>query len=142
MDFDKLLAQYRSQIEKGIAHLSYSYEKVEHLSPSLDSLSTEQMESWEGFVARFSRVSDIFLAKYVRTYVLKGDPAFRGSLRDFVDQAEKLQLIEDAEKWMLIRELRNAAAHEYTESKLGEDFKRMRELAPLLISLKDKLSKQ
>lgn len=32
---------------------------------------------------------------------------FSGSLRDFVNQAEKLGYIENAETWMGIRELRN-----------------------------------
>jgi hypothetical protein len=50
---DQLLEQYRSQILKGIDHLSYSYNKVNKLSVILESLSTEEMEVWEGFVASF-----------------------------------------------------------------------------------------
>jgi hypothetical protein len=139
MDHDKLLSEYRLQILKGIEHLSYSLKKVTKLSTDLSKLSTQELESWEGFVARFARVSDIFLSKYVRTYVLKGDPAFRGTLRDFVNQAEKMELIEEAEQWMTIRELRNMTAHEYSEKELARDFEKMKTLAPLLISLKDKI---
>src|SRR4051812_32183203 len=115
MPTDRLLTEYRLQILKGIEHLTYSFRKIQGLSSDPSILSTQDLESWEGFVARFARVSDIFLAKYLRTYVLKGDPAFRGSLRDFVNQAEKLGLVEDVEQWMVIRELRNITAHEYSE---------------------------
>ncbi len=139
MLIDHLLNEYCSQIKKGIEHLAYSYKKILKLSSDVKTLSTEDLETWEGFVARFGRVSDIFLSKYVRSYVLKGDPAFRGSLRDFVDQAEKLGLVNDSETWMTIRELRNSSAHEYSENKLSTDFEKMRELAPILIELKNKL---
>lgn len=139
MDNNKLLSEYRLQILKWIEHLLYSMGKVQSLSSDPSKLSTQELESWEGFVARFARVSDIFLSKYLRAYVLKGDPAFRGSLRDFVNQAEKLGLVEDAEQWMTIRELRNMAAHEYSEKELAKDFEKMKQLAPFLTSLKDKL---
>ena len=135
MDYSKLLEQQYQQIQRALLHLKYSYDKVLNLSPDPKNLSTEDLETWEGFIARFARVSDIFLSKYLRTFVLKGDPAFRGSLRDFVDQAEKLGLLDDAEAWMAIRELRNLSAHEYTDEKLLPLFVATRVEAPRLLAL-------
>ncbi len=139
MDTEKLLKEYRNQILKAIEHLSYSYAKVQTLDSNPSYLTTQELESWEGFVARFARVSDIFLSKYVRSFVLRGDPAFRGSLRDFVNQAEKLGLIDNSEQWLEIRELRNMTAHEYSEKDLARSFERMKTLTPILLSLKVKL---
>ena len=71
MDTEKLLKEYRNQILKAIEHLSYSYAKVQALDSNPSHLTTQELESWEGFVARFARVSDIFLSKYVRSFVFQ-----------------------------------------------------------------------
>jgi hypothetical protein len=65
------------------------------MGTDLKALSSEDLGSWEGFASRWARVSDIFLAKVVRSRVLMGDPAFRGELRDFVDQGEKIGRVDD-----------------------------------------------
>lgn len=109
------LEQCAMQIKKALRHLSYSYAKVKDLSVTIEDLSDEELESWEGFVARFGRVSDLFLARYLRGIILEGDPGFRGTLRDLVDQGEKLGILDSADTWMTIRELRNPSVHEYTD---------------------------
>ncbi len=136
----ELLNDYKDQILKAIEHLSYSYQKVFNLSPEIKKLNSSDLEAWEAFFSRFSRVSDIFLTKYIRTKILLGDPAFRGSLRDSVDQGEKLGLIHDAEVWMKIRELRNASAHEYTAEDLSRIFEEARKLTPILLDLENKIT--
>ena len=67
------------------------------------------------------------------------DPGFTGSFRDFLNQAEKLHLVDDVELWMSIRELRNISAHDYTDKDLTLFFKRLQQETPLLIALKNKL---
>lgn len=134
----KILEIYRAQILKACEHLHYSYQKVQKLSAHLETLTTEQLENWEAFVSRFGRVGDLFLAKCLRVSVLIGDSAFRGSLRDLVDQGEKLNLLENADTWMEIRELRNVIVHEYADANLKKQLERMRQLTPLLLSLRSK----
>ncbi|MEK6706504.1 MAG: nucleotidyltransferase substrate binding protein [Bdellovibrionota bacterium] len=136
-----IMQETRQQILKVIKHLSYSYKKVQNLPSKTESLTTEQLEIWESFTARFSRVSDLFLSKYLRSFVIRGDPAFSGSLRDFADQGEKMGLIDDTETWMQIRELRNTSAHEYSETGLSRIFEQLRVLAPKLLALKEQLEK-
>jgi len=65
---------------------------------------------------------------------MMADPAFRGELRDFVNQAEKAAVITDADRWMQIRELRNKIAHEYTKNDLSKLFKDVVLLTPFLIA--------
>ena len=138
-NFDDLLKKYRQQVLKALKHLQYSHDRVQKLSTDMDQLSEAQLSDWESLAARFSRASDLFLSKYVRTSVLKGDPAFRGSLRDFLDQAEKQGLVESALEWMEIRETRNVSAHEYSEEKLADHFEKVRKLAPKLLALEIKI---
>ena len=78
----------------------------------------------------------MFLAKYLRAFVLLQDPGFNGSFRDFINQAEKLHLLDNTEAWMAIRELRNISAHEYTDKDLAGFFQKLRMEAPRLIAIK------
>lgn len=131
-----LLKDIERKLKKSIAHLEYSLQKVQKLSADVATLDDEKLETWESFSSRFSRVSDIYLTKYVRGKVLENDPGFEGTLRDFVNQGEKIGVVDSADEWMAIRELRNMAAHDYNESELSSFFERLRILAPRLIEIK------
>ncbi|MHB1947952.1 MAG: hypothetical protein ACYCQI_07555 [Gammaproteobacteria bacterium] len=131
----------KNKLTKAIEHLECSYNKIFRLPEQLDQLDEESLETWESFAARFGRVADIFLMKYLRAYVLLQDPGFAGSLRDFVNQGEKLGIIDSAEMWMSIRELPNISAHEYTDKDLVEFFKRLKQDAPRLLAIKTILKK-
>ena len=133
---NQLYQEQKIKLLKAIDHLEYSYRKIIQLPITLETLDEEMLETWESFAARFSRVSDIFLTKYIRASVLLNDPGYSGSLRDFLDQAEKLGLLEDVNSWMGIRELRNISAHEYTEKDLSIFFERIKQEAPRLINIK------
>lgn len=132
---DRVLQEHAKKLKKSLAHLRYSRKKVLRLPADSLRLDEEQLETWESFTARFSRVVDLFLTKYLRSRVLKDDPGFEGTLRDFVNQGEKMGLLQSAERWMAIRELRNITAHEYTDEDLTEFFKKSRELADEVLNI-------
>ena len=134
-DIDHVLEEQSVKVRKAIKHLKYSFEKVLLLSYDIHTLSEEQLADWESFVARFSRASDLFLSKYLRTYVLKNDPGFEGTFVDFLNRAVKLKLLNSATLWRRIRDLRNKAAHEYDDAHLESVFKEVRELSPVIIEL-------
>lgn len=138
-----LLKQFhQAQTEKllkAIVHLDYSYQKILQLPADIKILDEEMLETWESFAARFCRVADIFLTKYIRSVVLLQDPGFSGSLRDFLYQAEKLNLLTDVENWMAIRELRNISAHDYTDKDLAVFFERIKQETPRLLMIRNNL---
>jgi len=117
-----------------LEHLEYSFRKAKKLSSDSRKLDVEELEVWESFVARFSRLSDIFVSKYIRSKVLESDPGFRGSLRDYLDIAEKQSLLSSADEWMKVRELRNKTAHEYTRDDLSQVFSDVLKLSPFVIN--------
>ena len=135
IDYQELLESHAQAIKKSLVHLKYSYEKVKKLSIHIDKTDSETLETWEGFVARFSRVSDIFVMKYLKTRVKISDPGFRGSLIDLLNMSEKLNFIEDARVWYRIRELRNQATHDYTEEEFGEYLEEIRQLTPTVLAI-------
>jgi len=126
----------QTHLDKALAHLQYSFNKVQKLPTLLDALDEESLATWESFSARFSRVVDIFLMRYVKAVVKFNDPGFDGTLRDYLNQAEKLKLIDDAKEWIQLRELRNITAHEYTDKDLSEFFQRLRSECPRVLKLK------
>jgi len=130
----KLLDTYRDWVLKALVHLEYSHAKVQSLP--LLSLDEEQLETWESYTSRFSRVVDLFLTKYLKARVLGEDPAFDGSLRDLCNAAEKKGWIDSADAWVALRELRNATAHEYADADLGAFFDRIRREAARVLALR------
>lgn len=133
---EQLIAQKRKLL-KALEHLDYSYKKVLTLPEQVEKLDEESLETWESFAARFSRVVDIFLARYLRTRILIEDPGFSGTLRDYINQAEKLNLLNDAEEWLAIRELRNISAHDYSEKDLSIFFGRLKQECSKLLAIKN-----
>lgn len=104
-------------------------------------MDDETMEAWESFTARFGRSADIFMNRYLRTLCLIQDPAYEGSLRDLLNKAQKMDIIDDAHQWLEIREIPNAAVHDYNDSSLSKIYQRIYELAPLLLNLRLRLGK-
>lgn len=137
---EALLALRKRHLIKALDRLAFSYKKVQNLPLNTDAFDDETLEIWESFSARFARASDIFLSQYLRTFVLLSDKGFQGSMRDFLNVGEKLKIIDDAEAWMSIRELRNIFAHEYTEDELPSVFKRLLNECPRVLKLRDILN--
>lgn len=131
------LNQATTQLHKALAHFEYSLNKIKQLSHKTAILNDDNLQIWEGFSARFARVSDLFLARYIRTRLLLEDPGFRGSFRDHLLQAEKLGIIDNHVTWLKVRELRNVTAHEYSEDNLNEFFLQLKELAPTILTIKE-----
>lgn len=136
MEKNELLKQQQEKLAKALAHLDFSYNKVKTMSNDLKSLDDEALEVWESFSIRFARVVDMYLTRYLRTKTLIEDPGFSGSLRDFVNFSEKMGWLENADKWMTLRELRNVIAHDYSEKDLGQFYNQLRENSPMLLEIK------
>lgn len=135
---DDLLQAYKRKILKSLDHLEYSFKKVQRISPG-PLLSDDQLETWESFAARLSRSVDLFLTKYLRLRIKREDPGFDGSLRDYCNLAEKLGIIDDANAWMSLRELRNSNVHDYEEDELVGFHQSLLHAAPSVLSVRSQL---
>jgi hypothetical protein len=136
MATNQLVQSYIRKILKALAHLEYSYGKVSKLPNQIEKLDEEELETWESFTSRFSRVVDLYLTKFCKAKVLENDAGFEGTLRDFINQAEKMGLVESADRWMDYRGIRNSAAHEYEEADLGAFFDGARRATTEVLSIK------
>ncbi len=128
----KLILQ--EKLKKALAHLDYSFNKVMKLSTDVEKLDEEMLQTWESFTIRFIRVCDIFLSRYVPILVKQEDPGFSGTLRDFLNVAEKMNVISSAKEWLDIQELRNITTHELSDKDIGAFFVTLRNNCPKLLA--------
>jgi hypothetical protein len=103
-------------------------------------ISFETEESLDALSSKFSRVSDIYTQKVIKTllFFLREDaPTFL----DRMNLCEKLGIIPSAEELIAIRDLRNIIAHEYLSENLVEIYREIIQLSHNLmksITLTDK----
>jgi hypothetical protein len=133
-----VLLAYSEKLKKSLFRLEKALYKSQQIVLK-ENLDDNELEVFEGLTARFARASDIFLNRYIRVAVLDEDPAFRGTFKDFLNQAAKQGIIDSVETWMTIRELRNKVAHEYEEENLLKIFQAVMVESPRLLSLRSLL---
>lgn len=130
----ELIKVYKADVLEALKPLAHSWNKLQnHQIPNLTAKNLDELEPWEALTSRFARVTDIFLSKYIRLLVLEQDPGFRGEIRDVLDKAEKIDLISEADTWMMIRELRNKVAHEYTKEDLLKTLQDIIKFTPFVL---------
>jgi hypothetical protein len=135
----KLEPKIRASIEKSLNHLDYSFKKVQKIPLDRPNWSEEQLEVLESFASRFARSSDLIVSRFLRLKALQLDPAFRGSIIDLLNLAEKHQLVTSAKTWHRIRELRNVAAHEYEADDLIRLYQELVALTPTVLAIRSTL---
>jgi len=139
-NYNALLKKTTEKLLKALTHLEYSYNKIQTLPDTLSEMDDEVMETWESFLCRFSRVSNIFITQYIRTKVAIEEPGYKGTTRDTLNKAEKYGLIDEAAKWVMIRELRNAETHEYDDEDLTQFYRKLKTLCPVLLNIRQQIT--
>jgi len=112
-----LLAQLSENLvllEKSMAALAYSCEKCNAIGEK-EEYDLEEQESFEALTSRFARTSDILTQKVFKTLFI----LLQENIKTIIDAAnflEKLEIIDEADDLLNIREIRNQIAHEYVDS--------------------------
>ena len=96
-------------------YLEYSAQRVQQILPitKWQDLSLQQHESLAAFRVRFSEFQE-HLGKAMRAVAIE-EEVEEDRFGAILAYMEKLKIIDTAERWKLIRELRNAINHEYEE---------------------------
>ena len=103
-------------------------------------LAQEDLEKFESLTARFARFNDILLLKIFRL-IDAIDLDDVGTVRDRINRAEKKGLIEDAQRFIEIQELRNSIAHEYQPEALSVIFPETLQATPALLDVAERVRK-
>ena len=129
---------------KSIERLKVSLQRASRISlttiESIEELSEEDLETLETLLGRFSRSIDIFINKVLRSLDLLEEEDISRKL-DIIIRAEKRAFVPDYNILIDLKNLRNELAHEYIEEELLNLFKEVKEKAPIILEIKDKLDR-
>ncbi len=105
-------------MQRSLKSLQQSRDKTHQLLQQSE-FSFEELESIDSLTSKFSRTSDIYLQKVLRSIwmLLREDTV---PLIDLLNRAEKLMIIVSAEELLQMRDIRNQIAHEYLPEAVPE----------------------
>ena len=135
---EKQLLQRELQIlDKAAQMLQHSYDackSVEHKK----TYSLSELDLFEALTSRFARLSDIIIRKMFRL-IDRLDIELEGTVRDSINRAEKKGLIDDADQFGKIREIRNIIAHEYLLEDMSQLYREVLTGTPTLVEVVEQI---
>ena len=113
-----LLLTHWDLLQRSLKSLQHSRDKTHQLLQQSE-FSFEELESIDSLISKFSRTSDIYLQKVLRSIwmLLREDTV---PLIDLLNRAEKLMILVSAEELLQMRDIRNQIAHEYLPEAVPE----------------------
>ncbi|MDP2832593.1 MAG: hypothetical protein Q8Q28_04715 [Pseudomonadota bacterium] len=120
----ELIADLREKLgllDKMKRHLAFSHTKVSYwwrVDAPFDGWSDEQLESLAALKGRFAELQDhlAFAMKLIAMIEQEDTTRFTYVLNYMV----QLGIIDDMDEWLSIRDLRNAAAHDYSATEVDK----------------------
>ena len=98
-------------------HLAYSWKHL--YSQQIDSewvnelqIAPQKAEQMEAFISRFGRMQDTIAGKLLPRWLISLEE-IPGSQIEILNRAERLGVVDDVERWLEARYLRNRLVHEY-----------------------------
>jgi len=127
----EILKENLNALNKSMSWLSYSYSICKEIGIK-DDFSAQELTEFESLTARFARTIDLFINKSLRS-LYKVELEDSGTVIDLLNKAEKREIIESAEIWKKIKELRNSIAHDYDiDNFASEIFKPSLKYTPII----------
>ncbi|MFZ4775465.1 MAG: hypothetical protein ACOYM3_08895 [Terrimicrobiaceae bacterium] len=124
MKKDTMMHLLKSNLEllhRALPSFTMSLEKCRRIDLS-DGVSFNEEEAFDALTSKFSRISDIFTQKVLKSLTL----LLREDAPTFIDRmnlCEKLGILPSAEDMISIRDLRNLIAHEYITENILEIYR-------------------
>jgi hypothetical protein len=129
----RALEETLRQLDDGARWLRRSLERCRR-ARSKAALTAADLDAFEALTSRYARVSDMILQKLFRGLdALELEDG--GTLLDALNRAEKRGLLDSANDFREIRELRNEIAHEYAQENLRSLFDSVLEQGPALLEI-------
>ena len=127
----ELLKMNLETLSKSLARLLESFSVCREIGIK-DEFSDQELREFESLTSRFARTVDLFINKSLRS-LYKIELEDIETVIDLLNKAEKKEIIESAEVWKKIKELRNSIAHDYDVADFANDiFKPTLEYTPVI----------
>lgn len=134
-----------SIVEKEGRHLSFSWSRLFLTEVNVQWVedldkNPELAEKLEAFVSRFGRMQDTIADKLLPRW-LQAQAENPGSQIEVLNRAERLNVLDSVENWLIARKLRNRLVHEYMEAPkaFSDDLNLAKELSSMLITTYNQL---
>jgi hypothetical protein len=137
----QLIAKQLTHLQRMREYLAYSAERCKDIIPvsNWQALTLEQHEKLAAFRVRFSEFQE-HMGKTMKAVAIEEEVDVErfGAVLAFM---EKITILESAESWKMLREIRNALNHEYEENPehVTQIFSEMFNAVPDLFSIHTKL---
>ena len=133
----ELLQESLEMLEKSLSYLIESYEKCRKIGVK-DNYNSQELIEFEALTSRFARTVDILTARVIRA-LLRFLREEKNTLIDVANYLEKLEIIENADELLLLRDTRNLIAHEYVLENVNELFKEVLNQTPKIFDISQRL---
>ena len=133
----ELLQESLEMLEKSLSYLIESYEKCRKIGVK-DNYNSQELIEFEALTSRFARTVDILTARVIRA-LLRFLREEKNTLIDVANYLEKLEIIENADELLLLRDTRNLIAHEYVLENVNELFKEVLNQTPKIFEISERL---
>ena len=133
----ELLQESLKMLEKSLSYLIESYERCKKIGVK-DNYSSQELIEFEALTSRFARTVDILTARAIRS-LLRFLREEKNTLIDVANYLEKLEIIENADELLLLRDTRNLIAHEYVLENVNELFKEVLNQTPKIFEISKRL---
>ncbi|GAB6076357.1 hypothetical protein [Desulfurobacterium crinifex] len=133
----ELLQESLEMLEKSLSYLIESYEKCKKIGIK-DNYNSQELIEFEALTSRFARTVDILTARAIRS-LLRFLREEKNTLIDVANYLEKLEIIENADELLLLRDTRNLIAHEYVLENVNELFKEVLNQTPKIFEISKRL---
>ena len=136
---EKIYCENWNMFKKSLHWLKISYEKCKNFNfEDKKILEEENIESLETLANRFCRSVDILINKVLRSLDILELENISRKL-DIVIRAEKRGFVEDYNKLIELKNIRNELAHEYIIDNLLDKFKIIIIETPVLFEIENKI---
>jgi len=127
----EILKENLETLNKSAGWLLYSYLMCKKIGIKKE-FSARELTEFESLTSRFARTVDLFINKGLRSlYRVELENVV--TIIDLLNLTEKREIIESAETWKIIKELRNSIAHDYDINDFTNDiFKPSLEYTPII----------
>lgn len=131
------LARMRADVEYSVRKMTNPLEKIRH--GNIDALTPDERETVSAFNKRFGDYQEQ-IGKTMRSIAIEEESPLN-PFGTILALMEKLGILDDAEHWKELRELRNQANHEYEDdaAELYQILNGMIESAPRLASIHSRI---
>lgn len=143
-DLIEALWEKIGHLQRMQAHLSHSQKKVARMMPlpNLSQMTEDELESLAAMKGRFSEMQDHLAAamKLIARIEEENTETFTYVLQFMV----KNYVLESAEEWLHARDVRNAAAHDYSEDEDEQVvfYQTLFQLIPYLFDVRENIEKK